>query len=76
MHSKGVIGAQFLHSASSVLSIPERSPEGFSVFRVDVKTLPICFGLLNMSSKTVLNGGANSEVLNLKAFFLRFDSPS
>lgn len=41
MHSRGVIGAQFLHSASSDLSIPAKS-RLFSAFRVGSKTLPIC----------------------------------
>ena len=45
MHSKGDIGAQLLHSAPSVLSIPAKS-RVLSAFRVEVRTLPTCFILL------------------------------
>jgi hypothetical protein len=42
MHSKGDTGAQFLHSASRVVSISARS-FFLSPFFIGVKTFPICF---------------------------------
>ena len=42
MHSKGVIGAQFLHSASRVVSISARS-FFLSPFFIGVRTFPIGF---------------------------------
>ena len=40
MHWRGDVGAQFLHSESSVFNIPTKS-RLFSVFRVGIRTLPI-----------------------------------
>jgi len=63
MHSRGDVGAQFRHSASSVLNISDKSLL-CSLFRVDDRTLSIfLFSLLACQSEPGVGDGLFKVIL-------------